>query len=241
MCKPKLFFYFLGALLLFGPYAPVSGQNMLAKGDSLFQVQRYSEAKSYYSKAFFEQKQSTPAVLLKLAFIEESLDNFVMAIFFLQQYYLFNPDKRVKNKIEELAYQNKLMGFSIDEADYAFFLYRSYRDSVQKVLLVLSAALFLFMSYRRYKGVSLGYSPVFTLLFVGITAFFINYSITYRRAMLAGDQVFLMSGPSAGSSVQAILSKGHRLEFISQSDIWFEVRWNDRIGWVKKSDLLFFI
>lgn len=241
MYKPKLFICFLGVLLFLGSFTCVSGQNLLAKGDSLFRIQRYSEAKSYYSRAFFEQKQSTPAVLLKLAFIEESLDNFVMAIFFLQQYYLFNPDKRVKNKIEELAYQNKLMGFSIDEADYAFFLYRSYRELVQNILLGISASLFLFLCYRKYKGVSLGYSPVFTLLFVGITAFFINYSITYRRAMLAEDQVYLMSGPSAGSSVQAILSKGHRLEFISQNDVWFEVRWNDRIGWVKKSDLLFFI
>jgi tetratricopeptide (TPR) repeat protein len=238
----KIFFvacFFLAAGFLFS--TEIQAQSLLDKADSSFAKNRFSEAKALYEASFFENRTTNPAALLKLAFIETSMDNFLKAIFFLHQFYLFNPDPLVKNKIEEMANQNKLLGYAIDEADYAYFLYRSYRKWGQGFLLAMATLLFMVLVYRKIKKVSLGYSPIFTLLFVLAAAYFYNFKLPYKRAILAEEHIFLMSGPSGGASVVSVLGKGHRVEWIGESDIWFEIKWNDKKGWVKKSQLLFFL
>ena len=238
----KFFFFFLiGVFFTPGFQNLLFAQNLIKKADTLFDNQRFSDSRELYERSFFEQKKTTPASLLKLAFIEESMDNYVMSIFYLHQYYLFNPLKKVKSKIEEIANQKKLYGYSIDEADYAFFLYRSYATYVESGLLFLSVFMFLFLLNRKRKKISLGYSPIFTILFLLAAAYFYNFKLPYKRAILIEDRVFLMSGPSSGSSVLDVLNKGHRLEWIGENDIWYEVKWNEKKGWLKKSDLLFFL
>jgi hypothetical protein len=204
-------------------------------------IECFSESRALYSQAFNVQKRTSKSDLLKLAFMEEGRDNDVLAIYYLQQFYLFQPEKDVKIKIEEMASQNKFQGYSVDEADYAYFLYRTYSPLVEKGLLAISVGLFLFLIYRKIGGVSLGYSPVFTLLMLAVTAYFFNFSLPYKRAIIAKEKVFLMSGPSSGSSLLGVLDKGHRVEWVGEEDIWYEIKWNEKKGWVKKTGLLFFL
>lgn len=213
----------------------------LKKADSLFANQRFSDARNLYSQLFFQQKKTSPAALLKLAFMEEGLQNPVFALFYLHQYYLVKPDSRLKTRIEDLAAQNKFSGYSIDEADYAYFLYRNYGQKFDLALLGMASLIFVFLVYRKIKGVSLGYSPIFVILFLIPAAYLLNFHVPYKRAILDGEKIFLMSGPSSGSSVVDVLEKGHRVEWVGSEDIWFEIKWNEKRGWVKKSDLLFFM
>lgn len=211
------------------------------KADSLFANQRFSEAKAIYEKRLFQQKKTSPAALLKLAFLEEGLQNPVKTLFYLHQSYLLQPDARLKVRIEDLAAQNKFSGYSVDEADYAYFLYRVYGRNFELGLFSLATLIFLFLIFRKFKGVSLGYSPVFVILLLIPAAYMLNFHLPYKRAILQGDKIFMMSGPSSGASVMDVLEKGHRVEWLGEKDIWFEIKWNEKRGWVKKSDLLFFM
>lgn len=231
----------LFSLLGMATLSRAEGQRLLRRGDSLFAAQRFSDARSAYRDAFFFQKATTPADLLKLAFLEESMDDKVMSIFFLHQFYLFRPNVAVKSKIEDMASQSKLSGFSIDEADYAYFLYRVYGPYLAAGLLSMAIFIFCIVIARTVKKIPLGYSPVFTFIFLLAAGYLYNFHIPYKRAVLAEDKIFLMSGPSAGSSVVDVLSRGHRVEWVEQNDIWYQVKWNEKRGWVKKSDLLFFM
>jgi len=239
---PKIFknlFLFVGIL---GFALPIYALDpTLQKADSLFNSQRFSEAGELYLNALDQAKKTSKSTLLKLAFIEEGRDNDVQAIFYLHQFYLLQPEKQVKIKIEELANKNKFQGYSIDEADYGYFLYRTYGPLVEKVLLAVAIGLFLFLIYRRLKGNSLGYTPVFTLIFLLVSAYFFNFSLPYKRAIVFGEKNLLMSAPSSGSSLLGTLEKGHRVEWIGENDVWYEIKWNEKKGWVKKSGLLFFL
>lgn len=228
-------------LLLLPLASSFAGSPELRKADSLFAAQKFSDAASLYQQAFFRDRTTSKAVLLKLAFLEENRGNPVMAIFFLNQFYLLQPEASVKTKMEELSSQNKLQGYSIDEADYGYFLYRSYAPWLEYIFFALGALVFALLLYRKFRGISLGYTPVFTLLFLACATYFVNVTLPYKRAIVNQDNLFLMSGPSSGSSVVGLLSRGHRLEWIGQQDIWYEVRWNEKRGWVKKSGLLFFL
>lgn len=241
MDRKKSRFYFLLLLPLMLSIGVQVKAISLAKADSLFANQRFSDARTLYSTAFFEEKKTSQSALLKLAFLEEGLQNPVLTLFFLHQYYLFNPDSRLKNRIEDLASQNKFSGFSIDEADYGYFLYRVYGRWFELSLFGISVLIFLFLVYRKFRKVSLGYNPVFVILFLLPAAYLLNFHLPYKRAILKSDKIFLMSGPSSGASVVDVLSKGHRVEWIGSTDIWFEIKWNEKKGWVKKSDLLFFM
>lgn len=213
----------------------------LQKADSLFASQRFTDARTMYSHAFFDEKKTSPAALLKMAFMEEGLQKPDLTIFFLHQYYLFRPDSRVKNRIEDLSSQNKFSGYSIDEADYGYFLYRVYGQRVEIGLFAIACFIFFFMIFRKFKKVTLGYTPIFILFFLISAGYLLNFRLPYKRAVLHGDKIFLMSGPSSGSSVLDVLGNGHRVEWVGSNDIWFEIKWNEKRGWVKKSDLLFFM
>jgi hypothetical protein len=215
-------------------------ETILQKADSLYAAQRFSAAADLYRQSLFEERKISKADLLKLAFIEEGRDNEVMSIYYLHQLYLLQPLQQVKAKIEEMAGLSKLQGYSIDEADYAWFLYRRYAPWVEKGLFGMAFMLFCFLLYRKIKGVSLGYSPIFTLIFLSASAYFLNISLPYKRAIVGGEKMLLMSGPSSASTLLGTIDRGHRLEWIGQQDVWYEVKWNEKKGWVKKSGLLFF-
>jgi hypothetical protein len=230
----------LSALVFFQTGLCYASGPLLNRADSLYATQRYSAAADLYRQSLLQQRKISKADLLKLAFIEEGRDDEVMSIYYLHQFYLLQPLPEVRRKIEELAELNKLQGYSIDEADYAWFLYRRYAPQVEKALFGLAFLLFCFLLYRRIKGHSLGYSPIFTLLALGASAYFLNFSLPYKRAIINGEKMFFMSGPSSASTVLGTIDRGHRLEWIGQQDVWYEVKWNERKGWVKKSGLLFF-
>jgi hypothetical protein len=194
-----------------------------------------------YAALLEKTNRISKADLLKLAFMEEARGNPLEAIFYLHQFYLLQPEKDVKLKIEEMADQNKFQGYSVDEADYAYFLYRTYSPYVEKFFQIMALVVFLLVVYRKIRGISLGYSPIFTLLFLMAAAYFTNFSLPYKRAILSGEKTLLMTDPSAGSSVVAVLEKGHRVEWMGEQDVWLEIRWNEKTGWVKKSSLLFFL
>jgi len=213
---------------------------ILERADSLYSAQRLSAAAELYRLSLDRDLKISKADLLKLAFIEEGRDDEVMSIYFLHQLYLLQPYQQVKAKIEEMAELNKLQGYSIDEADYAWYLYRRYAPWVEKALFGIAFLLFCLVLFRRIKGVSLGYSPVFTLIFLSAAAYFLNFSLPYKRAIVGGEKMLLMSGPSSASTLLGSIDRGHRLEWVGQEDVWYEVKWNEKKGWVKKSGLLFF-
>lgn len=214
--------------------------SLLSRADSLYNAQRFSAAADLYRESLQKEKKTSRAALLRLAFIEEGRDDVVMCLYYLQQFYLLQPLPEVRRKMEEMAELHKLQGYSIDEADYAYYLYRRYAPWVEKGLFGMAFILFCFLLYRKIKGVSLGYSPIFTLLFLAASAYFLNFSLPYKRSIVGGEKMLLMSAPSSGSLLLGTIDRGHRLEWLDQEDVWYEVKWNEKKGWIKKSGMLFF-
>lgn len=214
---------------------------LLTRADSLYKAQRFSAAADLYRKALLKEKKTSRAALLRLAAIEESRNDVVMCLYYLQQFYLLQPLPEVKRKIEEMAVMHKFQGYSIDEADYLYYLYRRYAPWVEKILFSFALTLFAFLLYRKIKGVSLGYTPIFTLLFLAASAYFLNFSLPYKRAVVGGEKLLFMSGPSSGSMILGTIDRGQRLDWLGSEDVWYEVEWNEKKGWVKKTGLLFFL
>ncbi|HET9052993.1 MAG TPA: SH3 domain-containing protein, partial [Cyclobacteriaceae bacterium] len=84
----------LSLFLLLFPLALSAQSNnpLLGRADSLFQQKRYIQSLELYQK-LFEGHRYTPAMLLRMAYVEEGLNNIARAAYYLNLYYLATRDE----------------------------------------------------------------------------------------------------------------------------------------------------
>ncbi|MEM1405165.1 MAG: SH3 domain-containing protein [Bacteroidota bacterium] len=210
----------------------------LEHADSLFEVKKYTESFEIYDYLLEAEKNSSPAMLLKMAFIREGLGDYSGALYYLNTYYLKTSDRRVLQKMEEMAGKRGLEGYAF--TDYDFFLtnFYKYYNFIVYGLLALSI-LMLALVYRL--KVQLKQSPAFPAIIMVIVLaglfYTLNFGREYNRAIIISSDTYLMSGPSAGSEVVDILDKGHRLSYSSKKDVWVKVNWKDNAAYIKEDKL----
>src|SRR6478735_4065061 len=114
-------------LLLIGFHC--HAQNSLSKADSLFKAKHYTESLELYQH-YYQSGNYSPAMLLKMAYIQEGLGKISQSIYYLQLYYQASADEQALRKIEELAAKNKLEGYTSD-SDQTFFRTLADQYSIQ--------------------------------------------------------------------------------------------------------------
>src|SRR5688500_16903409 len=78
-------------------HAQTSGYR-LKTADSLFQAKRYTQSLEHYEE-ILRQRQYTPAMLLKMAYINEGLNQIGSAMYYLNLYHTATGDKSVLRKM----------------------------------------------------------------------------------------------------------------------------------------------
>ena len=78
-------------------------KDLLNKGDSLFKLKKYVDAKKVYENLFYEKNYFSDAMLLKLSFIEEGIGNYDKALIYLSKHYNQTHNKETSTKIKSIA------------------------------------------------------------------------------------------------------------------------------------------
>lgn len=234
----KIVGYVLGLVL--GGSGVVRAQitvHRLQEADSLYQQKKYTQSAEHY-ETILSQHEYTPAMLLKVAYIKEGLNQVGPALYYLNLYYLATNDKSVEAKMEELAARYNLTGYESTDADRVLSFYRDYHFYIT----VTAAALVIFLvsvsfSIRR-RGKRPMLSGVFTLVF--LIAFFVhlNWGRDISLGIIGSSNTFLMKGPSPGASVVDVVKEGHRLEIVGKKDVWLQVLWNGEVAYIRENNLL---
>ena len=208
----------------------------LAKADSLFAQKRYTQSLDLY-RSIFKQQQYTPAMLLKMAYIE-GLENLASSLYYLNLYYRITRDELAFLKIKELADKYRLEGYDLSDRERLLSVYTENHQTISYALMAFAVFLLsLFAILRRRGQKTIGAWGV--LLIVLIMMFVhTNVSIQYKTAIVSSANTYLMTGPSAGSSVFQIINEGHRVNVLGEKDIWVHVRWNNKEAYIKKDNLL---
>lgn len=206
----------------------------LPHADSLYTARQYTQAFELYDKIFSEGHYS-PAMLLKMAYIQEALGHLGESLYYLNLYYLATDDSQALKKMEEVAAKNNLEGYETDETIKALaWLQEQYVN----IAAALSAACVLLLAgmyflYRREKSPvapALGLVVFLALLFTHI-----NFNLIPERAIVAKPNAYLMSGPSSGASVIVVIGEGHSLSVSGHQDVWLRVQWKDQEVYVRES------
>ena len=226
----KLFF-FLGIAARFS----VAGE--VTEADSLFTAQKYTEALNIYAN-LFEQNKYSPAMLLKIAFINEGLGNYAEALFFLDLYFNETANRNVIAKINELSEANHLSGYTYSDLHYFRVLLKKYKIPIESTLLalIILPAVYTFRKKRR-ATVSL-HAAILQLLITAAILVINNEYYIRKEGIISEDQTLLFSGPSAGAERIEVIKKGHKVQVLEQLPVWYRISWNGDEAFVRKNKLL---
>jgi hypothetical protein len=209
----------------------------LQRADSLFNAKQYTQSLEHYEK-IFALNQYSPAMLMRMAFIEEGLNHIGQAMYYLNLYYLKTSDDSALEKMAQLSDQFKLQGYENQEAEYAMSFYRQYEDYISFVIAAIMLLLFSLIAFqkrRKRRPVALFVALIFfAIIFLG----HLNVLTTAERAIVASGNTYVMEGPSGAAPVVEVIAPGHRVAVLSRHDIWVEVQWKDRRGYIKQNRLL---
>jgi len=225
----------------FALYINVSAQSHtmeLKKADSLFQAKQYTQSFEHYA-TLLRDKQYSPAMLLKMAYIQEGLAHVSMSLYYLHLYYLASQDEQALEKMEEIAVKNRLEGYQ--SSDFNTLLTKLQHYSFQITALLLAIIMF-FFTMIFYQKTRLQKKPMFAafvlMLFLGALFIQLHFTDYLKVGIVSESSTYLMSGPSGGANVVAIVDEGHQLKILGKTDVWVRVNWNEKEAFIKESSLL---
>ncbi len=209
----------------------------LKKADSLFQAKRYVQSLEHY-QTILEQKQYTPAMLLKMAFIHEGLGHIGSALYCLNLYYAQTHDQAVSDKMEELAAKFNLTGYEYSDRNKIFSLYHQYKLLISFAIGALTIFLMSVILFLKRKKQSVIFpASILVILLVGFLIH-VNAGQTFSSGIVSHPHTYVMAGPSSGADVIAIIDEGHRFDVVGKKDVWLKIKWNGETAFVKENNLL---
>ena len=233
-CKLSAVIFFI----LFGLSSAVAKKPGLAVADSLYEMKQYSQALPLYKALYFEEGLSTPAMLLKLAQLEEMEENYAYAMYFLHTYHAQQPAQEVKLKMASMAEALDFKGYYFGELDFLFRLYRQFHASASLLLLNFSGLILLFMIWLRVKGQELANWPILFITFLLGFLLVNNLKLYYQQGIVSAGPTLLMEAPSAGANVLGRITAGHKLLIKDKKDIWYKVGWEGKDVYISENQIL---
>lgn len=226
-------------LLWSGSMLGQTAEALLHQADTLFRARRYPESLGKYEQILHGSGQATPAMLLRMAFIEEGLGQYTQALYYLNLYYRRHPRQAVAIKMEDIAARHNLSGYQFSDLDFFFIWYDRYYDYLMAGLLLLSFLLLAVAARKKRMGrfvlIRHGVGLILILL---LNVVVLNLHSGAGQAIVHHDGAYLMNAPSAGARLVHIVPKGNRLAISGRQDIWLKTEWNGRTAYVRQHQVL---
>ena len=109
---------FISTVLLLVSFNTFSQELELKDADSLFYNENYAKSKKIYDSIFYINKFYSESMLLKMAMIEEKLNNYEKSIYYLSIIQRENNDNLIQEKINQIASKNQLETYNLSDIDY---------------------------------------------------------------------------------------------------------------------------
>jgi hypothetical protein len=235
----KLLLSFAIFLLLQEHSSAQSPFMQLLKADSLFEAKKYTQSFEIYKNILETSEQFSPRMLLRMGFIKEGLGDYTAALYYLNLFYSFNPDKEVLKKMEEIASRYKLSGYNYSDLEYFISLYNEYYYYIITFFLMAAVSFYLYFIIKKTSNSKLGFDlPLLFMVILSAAYYLTNHSLTPPKGILTNDHTPLMSSPSGAADLVDFAGKGHRVTLLGKEDIWYKILWNDEPAYVREINLV---
>lgn len=210
---------------------------LLSNADSLYIKKQYTQSFELYQNLYKDGRYS-PAMLLKMAYIQEGLGHVSLSLYYLNLYYLASGDSQVLNKLQELASKNKLKGYEHSEMNQIMFTLKKYSVHISGMLAAIVIFLLTIVYRQRKKEIRPISIGVLTTIIIAIFALQVNMSFESPSGIIVDSNTYLMSGPSAGANVIALVSEGHKIKIKDKKDVWLKVEWLNKDVYIKENQVM---
>jgi len=211
----------------------------LKVADSLFNQQKYTESFEIYNRILQAGNYTSPAMLLKMAYIKEGLGDYSNSLYYLNLYYLQTHNKRALRKMEDLAKQYNLDGYRYTDMEFFKNIFYRYYQAIIFSLIGLTIILAAYMIFKKMRlRVRPGFSLFYLLIVVTLLFFVVNFGKKYQKGIIISPDTYLMDGPSSGAKLIAIADMGHRVHVLGKTDVWVKVEWKGNTAYVKENNIL---
>ncbi len=207
-----------------------ASEERLEIADSLFVQQKYTEAFEEYHSVFNDGGY-TPSMLLKMAFIQDGLENYADALFFLDLYYQQTADKTAVVKIEEISQENNLNGFGYNDMHFFKALLNRYYSLVQLFFILMLFVIGGYMYLRKNRRPVT--AAVFQLIILFLLFFHTNRLYQEEQGIITKDNTLLRNGPSAGAEAIELIGKGHKVKILDKTAVWTKIQWRGDVVYVR--------
>ena len=206
------------------------------KADSLFNLKRYSESKILYDSIFYKENKYSNSMLLKMATIEESLDNYEKSIYYLELFQKNKNENKVLDKINDIVDDKNLNGFENSDKKIFINIYKKYRSNILALLLTLISIIFIVNLVRYFRKNVINFILPFFYISSILSLLIINIKPP-SDAIVFKDYTFIMKEPSSGSDLYSILNKGDKLIVSKDLEVWYEIILNGKKRYVRKKNV----
>ena len=206
------------------------------KADSLFNLKRYSESKILYDSIFYKENKYSNSMLLKMATIEESLDNYEKSIYYLELFQKNKNENKVLDKINDIVDDKNLNGFENSDKKIFINIYKKYRSNILALLLTLISIIFIVNLVRYFRKNVINFILPFFYISSLLSLLIINIKPP-SDAIVFKDYTFIMKEPSSGSDLYSILNKGDKLIVSKDLEVWYEIILNGKKRYVRKKNV----
>lgn len=213
-----------------------SNQKLVQQADSLFGSQKYTEAFDIYEN-LFESGQTSPAMLLRMAFIKDGLGNYADALYYLDLYYKRSADKSVVEKIEEISEEQSLSGYDYDDTHFFIAALSKYFSQIQWVLLAMTAAITAYIFRKRKQNERPITATILQLVVLVALLLLTNESYEKEQGIISQNNTLLRSGPSAGAEPVQIIGKGHKVKILKRDQVWTKINWDGEEVFVRNGKI----
>jgi hypothetical protein len=214
-----------------------SNQQKIKRADSLYRAKQYTQSYAIY-QSMLVQNQYSPAMLLKMAYIQEGLGHVGLCLYYLNLYQHASDDPQTATKMEELASKYRLEGYQSSNSSRFFHFFYKNNPRIIVGLSIFTFFLFAITIYQKRKGSNIVVVTLLVVFFSSLLFAVANWGSKPSLAIISSSSTYLMSGPSAGASVVAILEEGHRVAIVGKKDVWLKIKWHDKDSFIKESSVL---
>lgn len=215
----------------------LSAQNLqLTEADSLFSNQKYTEAFDLYD-SLLNSQLATPAMLTKMAYIQEGLGNYTDALYYLHLYYRRTSDESALHKMQDLAEEHGLEGYEYSDYKFLSNFIRKYRFLLTWGLLGLSVILLIY-SLIKFRKKERSIAPTLIQLALAlIIVVLVNELFLKEWAIVNYDNTLIMSGPSAAAEPVDFIDKGNKVTILKSDDLWTQIDWGQGEAWIRNKNI----
>ena len=207
----------------------------LRRADSLFAQGRYAEALPLYRAQVWQQQRVSAQLLLRVAYTQHQLRRYAAEALYLNLALARQPRLATWRQLVALAQRQRLVGYPASWQQETRIRLQSYYYPGLQVLLTTAVVLAVVGLLRRRASRHQWLAYGGYLLAAGAYLVLLRPTPT---GIVTQAGAALMAGPSAGAPWLSTAAPGDRLPVLSRQDIWLEVRWQERVAYVRAADAL---